>query len=257
MWEIKMKSFVKNYWKHLLLFVLAGLIGGFLAGLDLLASYPEEIQAQIFAQGMNETMLAIVTGVQYAGYGLVLGILGIMLAKKIELWNDSLALKQKPLAITVILFVICGILFIGIDYFVFGRLIPPVADSYLVKPTTATILGAIILGGVVEEVMLRLFMMSLLAFLLLKIFRNCDERGREIILVVSNVVSAMLFAAGHLPTTAILFGITPVILIRCFLLNGGFGLAFGWLYRKHGIQYAMIAHGGIHLVSKLIWLLFI
>ena len=141
-----MKNFVKNYWKHLLLFALAGLVGGFLAGLDLLASYPEEIQAQILAQGMNETMLAIVTGVQYAGYGLVLGILGIILAKKIGLWNDSLALKPKPLAITVFLFVICGILFIGIDYYVFGRLIPPVADSYLVKPTAATILGAIILG---------------------------------------------------------------------------------------------------------------
>ena len=254
---MKMKSFVKKYWKHLLLFALAGLVGGFLAGLDLIASYPENIQEEILSQGMNETMLAIVTGVQYAGYGILLGILGIILAKKIGLWNDSFALKLKPLAITVILFVICGILFIGIDYYVFGRLIPPVADSYLVKPTVATILGAIILGGVVEEVMLRLFMMSLLAFLLLKIFRNCDEKGREIILVVSNIVSAMLFAAGHLPTTAILFGITPVILIRCFLLNGAFGLVFGWLYRKHGIQYAMIAHGGIHLVSKLIWLLFI
>ena len=252
-----MKNFIKNYWKHLLLFALAGLVGGFLAGLDLLASYPREIQEQILAQCMNETMLAIVTGVQYAGYGLVLGVIGIILAKKIGLWNDSLALKPKSLAITVVLFVICGILFIGIDYYVFGRLIPPVADSYLVKPTAATILGAIILGGVVEEVMLRLFMMSLLAFVLLKIFKNCDERGREIILVVSNVVSAMLFAAAHLPTTAMLFGITPVILVRCFLLNGGFGLVFGWLYRKHGIQYAMIAHGGIHLVSKVIWLIFI
>lgn len=252
-----MKGFVKNYWKHLLLFALAGLIGGILLGLDLLASYPQEIQEQILAQGIDETTLAIVTGVQYAAYGVALGLLGIILAKKIELWNDSLALKLKPLAITVILFVICGILFIGIDCFVFGRLIPPVADSYRVKPTVATVLGAIILGGVVEEVMLRLFMMSLIAFILLKIFRNCGENGREIIYILSNVVSSVLFAAGHLPITEALYGITPVILIRCFLLNGGFGLVFGRLYRKHGIQYAMIAHGGVHLVSKLIWILFI
>jgi hypothetical protein len=257
MWEIKMKSFVKNYWKHLLLFALAGLVGGFLAGLDLLASYPREIQEQILAQGMSETTLAIVTGIQYAVYGLVLGVIGIILAKKIGLWNDSFSLKAKPLVITVILLVICGILFVGIDYLVFGKLIPPVADSYLVKPTVATVLGAMILGGVVEEVMLRLFMMSLIAFILLKLFKNCDEKGREIILAISNIASAMLFAAAHLPTTAILFGITPVILIRCFLLNGGFGLAFGWLYRKHGIQYAMIAHAGVHLVSKVIWILFI
>ena len=35
------------------------------------------------------------------------------------------------------------------------------------------------------------------------------------------------------------------------------GLLFGWLYRKHGLQYAMIAHGGCHLISKLIWILFL
>ena len=41
------------------------------------------------------------------------------------------------------------------------------------------------------------------------------------------------------------------------LLSGVFGLAFGWLYRKFGLRYAMIAHGGCHVVSKLIWILFV
>ena len=252
-----MKSFVKNYGKHLLFFVLAGLVGGFLIGLDMLASYPAEIQEQILAQGIDNVTLAVITGVQYAGYGLVLGALGIVIAKKIGLWCDSFALKFKPLAIATLVLIIGGILFIGVDVFFFGKLIPEVAESYLVKPTPQTILGSIILGGVVEEVMLRLFMMSLIAFVLLAIFRNCDDGGKTAILVIANVLSALLFAAGHLPMTSVLMGITPVILIRCFLLNGGFGLAFGWLYRKYGIQYAMIAHGGIHLVSKLIWLFFI
>ena len=54
-----------------------------------------------------------------------------------------------------------------------------------------------------------------------------------------------------------MFGLTPMIVLRCMLLNGGFGLAFGWLYRKHGLRYAMIAHGGCHVASKLIWILFI
>ena len=39
--------------------------------------------------------------------------------------------------------------------------------------------------------------------------------------------------------------------------NGGIGLMFGRLYRKHGIAYAMIAHAGCHIVSKLIWVLFL
>jgi hypothetical protein len=52
-------------------------------------------------------------------------------------------------------------------------------------------------------------------------------------------------------------GASPLIIFRCLALNGGLGLLFGWLYRKHGLRYAMIAHGGCHIVSKLIWLLFI
>ena len=51
--------------------------------------------------------------------------------------------------------------------------------------------------------------------------------------------------------------VIATFLIIAVLLNGGFGLAFGWLYRRFGLRYAMIAHGGCHVVSKMIWLLFI
>ena len=73
----------------------------------------------------------------------------------------------------------------------------------------------------------------------------------------ANVVSALLFAAGHLPVNEMMFGLTPMIVLRCILLNGVFGLAFGWLYRRYGLRYAMIAHGGCHIVSKLIWILWL
>ena len=36
-------------------------------------------------------------------------------------------------------------------------------------------------------------------------------------------------------------------------LAGSFGLLFGYLYRKFGIQYAMVSHAMFHIVSKLIW----
>ena len=49
--------------------------------------------------------------------------------------------------------------------------------------------------------------------------------------------------------------VDALVIIRCFLYNGGLGLVFGWLYRKYGIEYAMIGHAGTHIVSKLIWLL--
>ena len=47
------------------------------------------------------------------------------------------------------------------------------------------------------------------------------------------------------------------LLFRCFLLNGGFGLIFGRLYRKYGIIYAMMAHALFHVVCKSVWMAFI
>lgn len=251
-----MLKFIKSYWKYLLLFTLAGVIGGFFVGLYLLDSYPQEIQEQIRAQGITDTLLGLVSAVQYAGYGLVLGVLGILLSKQVGLWKDKIVIESKPLVYTTLCSLAGGILLIGLDLLWFGKSIPAIADSYLAKPTVAYILGAVIVGGVVEEVMLRLFMMSLIAFVLLKVFKNC--KNQEMIFALANIASALLFAAAHLPATSILLGsITPLIVFRCFLLNGGLGLAFGWLYRKHGLHYAMIAHAGCHLVSKLIWILFV
>jgi membrane protease YdiL (CAAX protease family) len=60
------------------------------------------------------------------------------------------------------------------------------------------------------------------------------------VFAAANIISALLFAAGHLPATIGIFGeVTPLILVRCFLLNGGFGLLFGAFFQRWGIHYAM------------------
>lgn len=252
-----MENFIKSYWKTILFFALAGLVGGFFTGLYLMDSYPADVQQEILAQGITKPILALITAVQSAGYGLVLGAAGIFLGKKTGLWKDETSFTKKPLRAANVVAIFGGAALILPDLLYFGRHIQPVMDSYAVKPTLAYILGAVVYGGVIEEVMLRLFMMSLVAFLLHKIFGRKTQRPSTAILVAANVIAALLFAAGHLPATEMLMGLTPMIVFRCFLLNGGLGLLFGWLYRKYGLRYAMIAHGGCHVVSKLIWILFV
>ena len=252
-----MKVFIRKYWKTLLFFTHVGLTGGFFTGLYLLDSYPVHIQQEILSQGITPAVLGLVTSVQSAGYGLVLGAIGIILGKKTGLWKDETAITKKPLMITIVISVIGGLALILPDILFFGKYSQVIMDSYAVKPTVPYMIAAVLYGGVIEEVMLRLFMLSLIAFILQKIFAREKELPTTGILIVANVIAALLFAAEHLPATAILMGITPMILFRCFLLNGGFGLLFGWLYRKYGLRYAMLAHGGCHVISKLIWILFI
>ena len=250
-----MADFVKKYWKTLLFFALAGLVGGFFVGLYQLDSYPEEIRQEIAAQGLNPVLLGIITAVQAAGYGLILGAVGILLGKKTGLWKDERKLEKKPLILTALVAILSGMLLILSDLLFFGNYSDAIRESYAVKPTVTYILAAVVYGGVIEEVMLRLFFMSLLAFLLQKLFHKGS--GTTGPLIAANLIAALLFAAAHLPATATLMGLTPMILFRCFLLNGGLGLAFGWLYRKFGLRYAMLAHAGCHVVSKLIWILFV
>ena len=252
-----MKAFTKKYWKTLLFFGVVGLVGGFFTGLYMLDSYPAHMQQELLNQGITKPILGLITAVQSAGYGLVLGAVGIILGKKTGLWKDETAITKKPLMITIVISVIGGLALILPDILFFGKYSQVIMDSYAVKPTVPYMIAAVLYGGVIEEVMLRLFMLSLIVFILQKIFAREKELPTTGILIVANVIAALLFAAGHLPATAILMGITPMILFRCFLLNGGFGLLFGWLYRKYGLRYAMLAHAGCHIVSKLIWILFI
>ena len=252
-----MKKFVKNYWKTLAFFAVMGLIGGFCVGLYALESYPADMREQLLAQGLSAESLAVVSAVQAAGYGLILGAIGIVLAKKVGLWKDETCFEKKPLGAAIVVSAIGGLAMIGLDLFWFGKFSHSIRDSYLVKPTLAYIFGSVTYGAVIEEVMLRLFMMSLIAWVLHAVFERKKDAASVWILVLANVISALLFAAGHLPATSIVLGLSPMILVRCFLLNGGIGLLFGWLYRRYGLRYAMIAHGGCHIVSKTIWILFL
>ena len=252
-----MKQFIKIYWKTLLFFAVIGLVGGFCVGLYALDSYSPEMQQEALAQGITPTIMALITAMQAAGYGIVLGAIGIFLGKKTGLWKDETKLSQKPLIITVSISVLGGLLLILPDLFFFGEYNEAIMNSYAAKPSIPYIIGSVLYGGVIEEVMLRLFWMTLVAFVLWKLFAKNEEKPTVAMLIFSNIVAALLFAAGHLPATFMMIGSSPLIIARCFLLNGGFGLLFGYLYRKHGLRYAMLAHGGCHIVSKLIWILFI
>lgn len=221
----------------------------------------QKIVKELTASGLGGyppgIIIGITTAIQAAGYGIVLGAAGIWLGKQTSLWKDENKITKNPLIATIIVTTIGGMALILFDVFFFGKYSEIIMKSYNAKPTIASLLASVIYGGVIEEVMLRLFWMSLVAFVLWKIFDKKNELPSTAILITANIIATLLFAAGHLPATATMIGLSPMIIFRCFLLNGGVGLLFGWLYRKYGLRYAMIAHGGCHIVSKLIWIMFI
>ena len=211
--------------------------------------------ALLMEQMGSESGFIAVYMVQIAVYALVMGFFGHILATKLGLMRPA-RLEWSALKRTLPLAAAAGVL-LSLDWWTFGAWIPGLREATDLTLSVPVIFASILYGGVVEEVMLRLFMLSLLAWLGWKVFFRKAEKAPAGVIVAANVISALLFAAGHLPATAMLFEITPLVLLRCFLFNGGLGLFFGWLYRRFGIQYAMIGHALAHIVSKLIWFIFL
>lgn len=215
----------------------------------------ETTMSTLLEQLGSKSVFIAVYIVQIAVYALVMGFAGHILAGKLGLMRP-LRLTWPALKRTLPLSIFGGVL-LSLDWWTFGAWIPGLREATDLTLSVPVVIASILYGGVIEEVMLRLFFLSLLAWLGWKVFFRKAEKAPTGVIIAANVISALLFAAGHLPATAMLFEVTPLVLVRCFLFNGGLGLFFGWLYRRFGIQYAMLGHALGHIVSKLIWLIFI
>ena len=246
--------------KQPLLFTLAllpfALIGGYFTALYQVDVLAPELMEQVLMQIGSMELLCVITAVQTVGYAAFCGFLGYMLADKVGLMR-SVHFEKTALIRTLLICVVCGVIF-SLDYWTFGKWYPEIGTATAAGVSFNALIASVFYGGVIEEVMLRLFMMSLIAWLIWKLFFRKEKTVPGGVIIAANVVAALLFAAGHLPATVTMFGsITVPILLRCFLFNGGFGLFFGWLYSKYGIHYAMLGHALLHNVSKVIWLIFI
>jgi hypothetical protein len=251
-----MKKFFKDNWKFLLFVLIGGLVGGYFLGLYMYDSLSPDMLKQIEEQNGNRDLVAISSMIQYGIiYGVVLAAVGIIFSKKVNLWKEF-KFDKKGMIVTIIFTVIGALMLFPGDKIIFGSLSTFVRDQYYFRPTIAKIIGGFLVGGIIEEVMLRLFMMSLITLLIKMIFYNKKEMS-VYIYVIANIISALLFAAGHIPSTMAMTSLTPVLIFRCFLLNGGFGLCFGYLYRKYGLGYAMLSHGFVHLIADTLMLIFI
>lgn len=104
-------------------------------------------------------------------------------------------------------------------------------------------------GGIVEEVELRLFVMTLLVWLLAKVLGKPPTAGLYWFAILG---AALLFGAGHLPAAAQVWPLDAIVVARVLLLNAVAGVVFGWLYWKRGLEVAMLAHFSADLVLHVV-----
>lgn len=255
-----MKKFLKENWQFILFVVLSGLIGGYFIASYQFDHLTDDLLNQVLNQletyRMSKSLYFIISALQIGIiYGLVLTVIGIILSKKVGLWK-KFKVNKKALILTLVLSIIGGLILYPGDNILFGS-IEMVKASYLEKPTISFFLGSILYGGVIEEIMMRLTLMSLIALIIYKLFYKKEKEVPTKVFVISNIIAALLFALGHLPSTMSMTALTPLIIFRCLLMNSAYGLVFGYLYRKYGIGYSILCHGLCHFISKLLMFIFI
>ena len=104
-------------------------------------------------------------------------------------------------------------------------------------------------GGIMEELLLRWGLMTLLVWVAWRLFQKGQGGPRPACFVGAILISSVLFAIGHLPLAFMLFPEPSFALIVFVIVgNSAFGLIGGYLYWKKGLESAMIAHALTHVV---------
>jgi hypothetical protein len=205
---------------------------------------PEQIAA---AGGPNALKVAIV--IQPIVLAIMAGAIGLLLAHKVGLRSciaDRLrgqTAPRVPLMLSLVAGAAVGALIIAADLiFVWAQ---PIAFSSLraaeVDPPLALFQG-VLYGGFTEEILVRWGLLSLIAWVLVKL-----RLPVNIALWLAVLATALLFAAGHLPALAAISELNLSLVIRTLLLNAIGGIAFGMLFVRHNLEAAMLAHMVSHL----------
>lgn len=190
--------------------------------------------------------------------------IGMLLAKRVGLGTPILdaATLGEPfvgqiraiLPLSILLGVIGTLIVLGLEIFVFQPAmlneLGNTANALNLQSQPAAWKGflASFYGGIAEEIQLRLFMMSLLVWLGRFFSKTKEGKPTAAVFWLGSILAAGLFGLGHLPITATLVPLTPLVITRAIVLNGLLGVAFGWLYWRRGLEAAMISHFSADIV---------
>ncbi len=238
--------------KYSLIFTLVGIIAGGILGYYQVLIATDELKSQLSAQLGSLEMLIVVTAIQAAVFTFISTFFGLKLARRLNLRLYAKLDTSSMILVSVIAFIISFVITFS-DKFIFATYLPE-AENY--QFSLLYFISSLLYGGIIEELMLRLFFMSLLIWIGWKLFaKSKDSLAIPSWIYISGIiVAAILFGLGHLPATAQLMDLSAPIVIRAIVLNGIGGIGFGYLYWKVGLSHAMYAHMLTHIINQLIFM---
>lgn len=252
-------------WRTFIFLVAAGTLTGplvipYLLGLLAIAPGPhppESLQSLILSE-LIESLKYLVPG---AGIGLwVAGKIGLG-APYLESWLDGAPRPARPLSSIVwpALFwaTVAAIIAFGIDaFFRYALGVTTPAPEIHARIAVAWWRSGLasLWAPWAEEVFDRLFLLSLLAWMVMKLFRVPGEgSGRWIALWIANLATALFFGWYHISNEELFVNPVPfIVALRTVLIILPAGLAFGWIYIRRGLEAAILSHFFIDVIVHVV-----
>jgi len=236
-----------------LIFATIGIIASVCAGLYQISMFNEEVKQQIVSQLGSMEALIPIAALQGGVITFLATFIGLKIARKVNL-NQAFKFSKGALILAILIGLITALIITGSDSFIFAKYLPAKITTYEFSPIY--LITGILYGGIIEEILLRLLVMSFFVFVLWKLLARTRDSFNipDWIYITAIFLAAILFAAGHLPFTAQSLGLSAPIIIRCFVLNGIGGIGFGYLYWRKGLAYSMIAHASTHVFMQLVFM---
>lgn len=120
--------------------------------------------------------------------------------------------------------------------------------AYIIAPDFIAYLNNVpflsrLFGGLTEEVIMRWGLMTIIVWILWRIFQHGIGIPKILLMYSGIFLSQILFACGHIPAL-INFGITNPgrSVFTIFIIS----LPWGWLFWRQGLESAFIAHSSFH-----------
>jgi hypothetical protein len=239
----------RTFLKPLLALGALGTLGALSLLLTAAATIGNIPAEQIAAAGGRDAVKAALL-IQPIILTLIASAVGLALAHSVGLRSsivDRLR-RQEPSRVPLILPMLVGaaagaLIIVGDLLFAWAQ---PEAFASLPAAELNPLVGLVqglLYGGITEEILVRWGLLSLIAWLLLKL-----RLSRNAAMWIAVVAAALLFAAGHLPALAVAAELNGPLVIRTLLLNAAAGIAFGALFVRHNLEAAMLAHMAAHFV---------
>lgn len=233
----------------------------FLAGMLGVVALTVTVLPQVLGDASHPlpSWLVLVASITQSGLLVALVVwLGVTLAPEVGLsapafeaavTTQSVAAALRPQLFPGLLGGLLG----GLGLFAIGGYASPAEIAGVEQQFTVPLLARILYGGITEELLLRWGLMTVLVWIAWRFLQHRKGNPQIVYIWMAIVVAALLFGAGHLPAAAVQVGeLTADVAVFVVGANTVFGVLFGYLFWRYGLEAAIIAHAFAHVVSYVV-----